>query len=514
MTLQSKIITVSNLVEQRQSWKKNHQKVIFCYGHFNVIHPGHLRFLEYAKGLGQIVVVGVLGETHIADKYKAHYYSLTERLQGVNALHSVDYVVAIEQGSVEDIISGLCPEIVVLGKEFEEERRSEIQNQIDLVNQLGGQVIFHAGDVRYATADLLHGSLQELERERLQQFHYACVKQGINMKQLEKQLDVFSNCRMLVIGDTIVDQYVACDALGMSAEAPVLVVRELETREFVGGAAIVAAHVKALGAQCQYVSVVGQDLPATMVRQELERQGIQYHLFDDKSRPTTFKIRYMVEHQKLFRVSRLKEHSLPESIEDQIILKLRKLAPEVDGILVCDFVYGVITPRIEEVILDLAKKHHLRLFGDLQCSSQIGDVSKFKQFDLLCPTEKEARIALGNNEDGVEWIAHTLMEKTDSRNLVLKLGANGFIAYSKEQGNEFIRSQHFPAMTTNPVDVAGAGDSLISALAVSLCTGHSLPEASALGACVAALAVRNIGNIPVSHQQLREYLHYLQPILS
>ena len=151
-----------------------------------------------------------------------------------------------------------------------------------------------------------------------------------------------------MLGDTIVDQYAACEAIGMSAEAPVVVVRELEHKNFIGGAAVVAAHISALGAQCDFISVVGADSTAELVRQELAVQGIGDGLSTDPSRPTTFKKRYVVENQKLFRVSRLEEHNLDAEVEDQVIAQLQKLAPLAQGIVVSDFVYGVVTPRILE----------------------------------------------------------------------------------------------------------------------------------------------------------------------
>ena len=92
-----------------------------------------------------------------------------------------------------------------------------------------------------------------------------------------------------MLGDTIVDQYAACEAIGMSAEAPVVVVRELEHKNFIGGAAVVAAHISALGAQCDFVSVVGADSMAELAQQELSVQGIDDGLSTDPSRPTTFK---------------------------------------------------------------------------------------------------------------------------------------------------------------------------------------------------------------------------------
>ncbi|EMJ92085.1 PfkB family carbohydrate kinase [Leptospira alstonii] len=489
---------------------QSEDSIILCYGHFNVIHPGHIRFLQYARSLGKKLKVAVLGDQSIPEPQRNKYFHQMERAEGVASLHFVDLVYVLDKISLEDLSIRIRPSVLVLGKEFENSDRQDIKEAVSAIERYNGKVIFHAGEVHYASADLLHGSQQDLESERKHLFLQACKRQGIELSKLLNQIGKFSNSKILVIGDTIVDQYVACDAIGMSAEAPVLVVRELETKEFVGGAGVVAAHVKALGTDCTFLSVVGEDENANLVKKNLEEQGIDVQLIGDSSRPTTFKIRYMVENQKLFRVSRLKEHSLSKMIEDQFIEKLRKIAKDYDGILICDFVYGVVTPRILSEIRSIAKENDIRLFGDLQCSSQVGNVAKFEDFDLLCPTEREARIALSNHEDGVEWIANTLLEKTRSKNLLVKLGADGFIAYSNDIPGGFNKKEHFPALVSNPVDVAGAGDSLLAAIATSMCSGATLMEASIIGACMAALAVQTVGNIPVSHQKLENYIRNLE----
>ncbi len=292
----------------------------------------------------------------------------------------------------------------------------------------------------------------------------------------------------------------------MSNEAPVVVVKEMETRDYVGGAGIVAAHVAALGTQCSFLSVTGGDNYAKFTQDTLHRLGVESTLIEDSTRPTTFKIRYMVDNQKLFRVSRLKEHKLSKSVEGKILEEIGKQAPDLSGILVSDFVYGVVTPRIMEAVREASLQYEIPLFGDLQCSSQIGSVLKFQDFSIICPTEREARIALANQDDGIETIANVLIEKTGAKNLVLKLASEGFIAYSgREEENGFRRRQHFPALSINPVDVAGAGDALLSAMAVGLTRGLSLMQASTLACCVSAVAVQTVGNRPINLEQVRSF---------
>ena len=484
--------------------------IVLCHGHFNIIHPGHIRYLDYAGQQGRKLVVSIQGDTSFLGGIERKYhFSEEERAAGVASLQLVDQVILLGEGTLESLILALNPDVLVLGKEFENERHGQVSDTIALLKRLGGTVLYHAGETHYASSDLLYDSLPNLQGQRIRLFKQACSQKGLSIEELLGCIENFRNASLLVIGDTIVDQYVACDALGMRAEAPVVVVRELDSREYIGGAAIVAMHVKALGARCRYLSVVGRDSNAALVDRGLDELNVERFLIEDNSRPTTFKIRYLVDNQRMFRVSRMKEHSLPQPIEDQIITELRCAAPQVQGILVSDFVYGVITPRVLAAITELATKYQLLVFGDLQCSSQVGNITKFKNFELLCPTEREARIALGTQDEGLEWVANTLMRQTNTHNLVMKLGGEGFIAYESDSDG-FINRQHFPALNINAVDVAGAGDSLLAALSVGLCSGATLMQSSAIGTGMASLAVQRIGNIPVSNQQLQSYLQDMQ----
>jgi rfaE bifunctional protein kinase chain/domain len=285
----------------------------------------------------------------------------------------------------------------------------------------------------------------------------------------------------------------------------VVVVRELARRNFIGAAAVVAAHIRALGAQVDLVSVVGHDSTADLVQQELQAQGIGDALTRDPSRPTTFKKRYVVENQKLFRVSRLEQHNLDGPIEEQLIARLEELAPQAQGIVVSDFVYGVVTPRVLAVVQELAQRYGLLLFGDLQCSSQVGSISRFQHFSLLCPNERELRLALQDKDSGLESLSQQLLADTHCERLIVKLAADGFIAYDRDSSGRMI-SQPFPALTVNPLDVAGAGDSVLAVMATGLASRQAMMPTAALACCMAALAVESMGNMPIGSKALQNSL--------
>jgi len=493
MNSHHKIISVNEL---------NTDNIVLCYGHFDLIHPGHLRYLQYAKTLANNLVVALMSDKELNGENQKSYLE-DERAESVANLQIVDHVIVLNNELTLDcLIDIVKPKVLVLGKEFEQNQSEQINLAVNAVKN-HGKVVFHAGETHYFNANLLFKNVADIEVNSKNQLNKICKNYKITLRDIQKKLSNFSNSELVVIGDTIVDNYVACDAIGMSAEAPVLVVKELENREFIGGAAIVASHVAALGAKCHYISVVGKDDQSNMVSKSLIGQNIGIDLIVDESRPTTYKTRYMVENQKLFRVSRIKDHKISAEIEQKIIDKLTVLAPNIDGILVSDFIYGVITQNILDVIIELSKQFNIKLYGDLQCSSQAGKVSKFRDFDLITPTEKESRIALDDNESGVEWVATTLLKNTNSKNMLMKLGSDGFIAYSKN----LIDRQDFPALSVNPVDVTGAGDSLFAVMSVSLSSGANLIEASVIGTCMASLAVKDIGNTPITNDRLNQYIY-------
>ena len=331
------------------------KKPTLTYGHFNSVHPGHVRYLKNAASKGNPLIVAVQPDTY-QGATRGYKFTQKERAEGLAALTIIDGILLLkdEAYSLVKAIKTLKPSLLVLGIEFEDSSDPEIIEAISLMKNKGKKVQFHAGEIQYASTDLLENSGSDIEKVNKEKFRFACRRQNIN-KSLIEFIDSWVNSRLLVIGDAILDQYVGCEALGMSAEAPVLVVRELQKKNFIGGAAIVASHIKALGANCSFLSVLGKDSNSEIIKTELSEQGVICEFIEDLSRPTTFKKRYVVENQKLFRVSRLNDHLLDKTIEKKVIEKLEDLAPNVDGVVVSDFVYGVITLNIIKKLSNFQK---------------------------------------------------------------------------------------------------------------------------------------------------------------
>ncbi|OUU53463.1 MAG: ADP-heptose synthase [Pelagibacteraceae bacterium TMED65] len=487
-----------NVIEISQLSDEGLEEIKGCtltYGHFSTIHPGHIRYLKHARDLGNRLIVAVIGD----NGNEEYAFCSQERAEAVDLLGIADKVLILEGNELNQVLDKVEPSAIVLGSEYRE--KDYMKGLVKKLKTNGCKIYYHAGEINVTSAELFTNSEEKLIGKRIKDFKEACRRHNITREVLIESVRQLRGTKMIVIGDTIVDHYVACEALGMSAEAPVLVVKEVEGKEFIGGAAVVASHIKALGAECRLISVVGNDKTAKKVKDELKSQEINDSLITDNTRPTTYKKRYLVENQKLFRVSRLEDHKIDEEVENEIIEELNKVAEVSDGIIVSDFVYGVITERILHEIKKLASKYNLKLFGDVQCSSQVGLITKFKGYTLLSPNEKEARLALQDKDMSIEQISQNLIKQTSAEYLIMKLGAEGYITYYRDNECE-IRSQAFPALCINPLDVAGAGDSLLAVVSTGLAAGIDMLTISAVGCCMTAAAVEKLGNTPVEKNKL------------
>ena len=274
-------MTETKIIKLKDCSSNDLRNLVLCHGHFNVIHPGHIRYLKHAKEMGESLAVSIVGNKEFKKSNRDHHFDEVERAEGVASIKFVDRVVLLENECLKSAIKILKPKVLVLGKEFEFQNFDLIRESAEMVVQMGGKIHFHAGETHYASTQYLLKSESELESESLAAFRKTTDLLGIKPDRIRQTLENFSNASILVIGDSIIDQYVACDALGMSAEAPVVVARELESKRYLGGAGIVSNHAKRLGAKCRFLSVVGDDDLKDFVSDELQRQGVEIAIASD-----------------------------------------------------------------------------------------------------------------------------------------------------------------------------------------------------------------------------------------
>ena len=143
------------IIKLGEALQKPGEKVVLCHGHFNIIHPGHIRYLDFSSQQGTKLVVSVLGDNYFLYSEQKQHFMEEERAAGVASIQIVDQVIMLGDGTLEELIPLLRPDILVLGKEFESEQHLQVSETIRLLKRQGGIALFHAGETRYASSELL-----------------------------------------------------------------------------------------------------------------------------------------------------------------------------------------------------------------------------------------------------------------------------------------------------------------------------------------------------------------------
>ena len=475
-----------------------HSKTVFVSGNFNVLHPGHLRLLRFAKECGDHLIVGVTSNEVAAE---AAHVPEHLRLEGVQSIHWVDETCLIDD-SIEATIRRLQPDIVVKGREYE--NRFNLEQEV--VDHYGGQLLFSSGEMVFSSLDLIRQEFLLSEGTSIHLPQAFMNRHDISIPQLAKRIRSFDQLKVCVFGDLIIDEYITCQPLGMSQEDPTVVVTPLDTTKFVGGAGIVAGHAAGLGASTSFVSVTGNDASRHFAKERLSTMNVESFLLRDDSRPTTLKQRYRSKGKCLLRVSHLHQSAISSKLQQRIKTKLKQALHNCDLLVFSDFNYGCLPQTLVDWTIEYAHALNIMIVADSQSSSQVGNISRFQTMEMVTPTEMEARISTRNHEDGLVVLADSLRQQANADNVLLKLGEEGVLIHAKADPLSEWQTDRIPALNQAPRDEAGAGDSLLIASAMTLAAGGNIWEAVCLGSLAAAIQVSRVGNTPLQRAELLQAL--------
>jgi len=474
-------------------------KTVFVSGHFNVLHPGHLRLLRFAKECGEHLIIGVESD-RIAGN--AAHISENLRLEGLQSNSWVDDVFLMDE-AVTDAILRIKPDVVVKGKEHE----TRFNPELAVLEKYGGKLLFSSGETIFSSLELIKKEFELTQNNIGIKFPYEYLnRHQINKINLNEILKKFADLSVCVIGDLIVDEYISCQALGMSQEDPTIVISPIDSRKFIGGAGIVAAHASGLGAKVNFISIVGNDNVHEYAKNKLSEYGVKFYLEIDDNRPTTLKQRYRCSNKTMLKVSHLHQNAISIEIQERIYSYLLEIIDKINLLVFSDFNYGCLPQNLVDKIILLANSHNVFLAADSQSSSQIGDIARFKNMNLITPTETEGRICTRNKEDGLIIMAEKLKSISNPKSILLKLGEDGLLVHTSIDNQTEWQTDKIDALNPFPKDVSGAGDSLLITSAMASACGANIWESAILGSIAAAIQVGRVGNIPIKVNELKEQL--------
>lgn len=487
-----KIKTVEQLA-QILGPRPRKKKVIMCHGVFDVVHPGHLRHLIYAKDKADILVASLTADRHIAKgKFRPH---VPQDLRALNlaAFEIVDYVLIDPNDTPLENVRRLQPDYFAKGYEYNATSlHPKTQEEVDVISAYGGEVIFTPGDIVYSSSRLLEIEPPTLGAEKLITL---MDMSGITFDTLRDVLGRFASKRVHVVGDTIVDTLTQCAMIGGQTKTPTMSVLFEERQDFIGGAAVVAEHLRAAGANVVFSTVLGDDAYRDFVLDGLQKSGVESRAIIDPTRPTTNKNAIVAEGYRLLKVDTLDNRSISDEIQRKLVDAIASVS--ADALVFSDFRHGVFNRRTIPALIGASPKNVFKV-ADSQVASRWGNITEFKNFDLVTPNEREARFALADQDLGIGHLTARLYDEAACKVLILKLGDRGVITCRSRDHEALDLSFVVDSFVDNLVDAVGAGDALLAYATLSMLVTDKDPViATIIGSMAAAAECEADGNIPV-----------------
>lgn len=302
--------------------------------------------------------------------------------------------------------------------------------------------------------------------------------------------EALAACRVLVVGDVMLDRYWYGAVDRISPEAPVPVVRVEREEERLGGAANVALNVKVLGAQVTLLTVVGQDEPARKLRALLHERGVETALRDDPQLHTIVKLRVIGRAQQLIRVDF--ENEPDHEVLGQMLDAFAEQLPRHDLVLFSDYGKGGLThiPRMIELARAAGKPVLIDPKGR--------DYRRYAGASVITPNRAELAQVTGAWGDEAELVRKVAQLRAE-------IGVGAVLLTRSEEGMSLFEDagvSHEPARAREVFDVTGAGDTVIATLAVLMAAGLPLSQAMRLANKAGGIVVGKFGTATVSYEEL------------
>jgi rfaE bifunctional protein kinase chain/domain/rfaE bifunctional protein nucleotidyltransferase chain/domain len=501
----AKILDIAALRDAREQLRADGKVVVQCHGCFDIVHPGHVRYLQHARSLGDVLIVSVSSDDVVGKGYDRPYINERLRAENLAALVCVDFVVIDPHAWAGPVLEDVRPDVYVKGKEYEHKSDPRFAREKSLVESYGGRVVFSSGDVVFSSTAILGKYRQAfaLEGEKIRFF---CERHQIDRRSVEAALGKLAGRRVVVLGDAILDRYIHSESAKVAAEGPILSVRPFEEEVFVGGAGLIAGQMAALGADVVFITAAGDGPHAETVESVLARAGVRTERVAVDPRPVFVKTRYCVEGNKVFKVDE-GSYGPPSSVAgEQIVDALAREVADRDGLVVTDFGYGLFSAVVIDGVQRVAAETGRPYYADVSTSGQ-ANILKFRGCRLATPTEAELRLALADHESGLAPLAARYYAQSGAESLVLTLGKRGALWFARpEPGDERLHTDYLPALGVKAVDAVGAGDVFLSVMVLGDLSGVPVGMSMYLASAVAAIHVGRLGNDPVDAMDLRRFL--------
>ena len=501
-----KIIKFKDIDKILYKLKKNKKKIVMCHGVFDLLHLGHLKHFETAKKQGDILIVSITHDKFIDKGFNRPFFKNQQRLESLSSISNIDYIILNNSKTAVNVIHKIKPHIYCKGPDYKNQKddiTGEIKNEIFALKKHKGK-LFITNDKTYSSSTILNDIASPFNSE--QKTFIDKIKKSVKQKDFDSQIKKLKNLKVLVIGETIIDKYVFCEALGKSGKEAHLVLRDLFEETYLGGVVAVARSISSFCKKVTVLSCLGKDKKEKFIKKKLSK-NISFKYLIKSNSPTIIKKRY-IEHNsknKILGVCYLNDELLNAKEDAKFKSMILKEIKNFDIVVVSDYGHGLITNSTAKII---CKKSKFLALNAQSNSANIGyhTIQKYKNIDCVVMNEQELRHELRDKNSKVELLARKLAKLLNINSLVITRGSEGAFMYDSKTKDIFTS----PAFASKVVDKVGAGDTMLSiiSLLIKLKSQHLL--SLFIGSLAGAISVEEISNkTPLNKIKLFKYMEHI-----
>jgi rfaE bifunctional protein nucleotidyltransferase chain/domain len=499
--MSAKILPFARAATVFRDLRKRGRKIVQCHGTFDLIHPGHVIHFDEARRLGDVLVVTLTAGSHVNKGPGRPFFNDNLRAKALAALEAVDYVVVVPHQAAVEAIELVRPHVYCKGLEYQDPANDvtgNIRQDVKAVRKFGGEIRY-VGSVVFSSTQLLNNFF-ETQESGVRQFCEGLAKR-VRPDSFRREVDAFSQLRVLVVGDVIFDRYTTVDVQGLTSKNRILSARFLREETHLGGALAVLRHLREFTPHVRLATVTGGEpwvqrqlrpYASHLAGHVVQREGV-----------TVLKQRFVEpkpegkELSKLFSLNYLSNEGVDRKTEKLFLNKLARQARWADVVLVMDFGHGVMTDAVREMVQSTAR------FLAVNCQTNSNNYGfnilnrRYSRADSFSLDQAEITLVVGRRHFDFEKELANLRQQLKSRYAWLTRGGRETI------GLTLNASCHCAPFERSIVDTVGAGDAFCALATLAAARKLPLDLATFLGQLAGAQAVKVAGNAePVSKSRL------------
>ena len=453
-----KIISLEDFKSLKKKFNFKKKKIILCHGVFDLLHIGHFKHFKEAKKLADVLIVSVTPDKYINKGPGRPFFSENLRLEALSSITDIDYIVLNHSSDAIKIINLLKPHIYFKGPDYKNNKddiTKKIYDEKKAVENNGGQIKY-SKSVTFSSSNLLNKSFGIFTKE--QNNFLQNIKKKYNFSKIKKIIEDLKDINVLVVGETIIDEYVFCEALGKSGKESVLALRNLRSEKYLGGALAISQNLVEFVKNITVLSCIGdRDQNLTFIKKNIDKR-INLKFLKKNNSQTILKKRFLddVDGKKILGVYNINDDNLNTNEEKTFLKHLDQLIKKNDIVIVSDYGHGIITDKIAKFITRKSKK--LSVNAQVNAAN-IGfhNIRKYKKFDTLIINATELRHEMRERSGNFLFLAKKLKKEINVKNIIVTQGKNGAMGTNNQN-----IPYHCPSFTDQVIDKIGAGDTLFA----------------------------------------------------